>query len=90
MHAAECCMSGCAICVYDLYQEALESYQSSIDTLRYALDDLNVPEYDRPFRIQRHQSDAPQLKNSERDVIMNAFEAFEKSLQKKRAAQGES
>lgn len=61
-------MSGCAVCVYDLYQEALESYQSSLDTLRYVLDDLNVPEYDLPLHIQRHQSDASQLKGRERDV----------------------
>ncbi|KIJ91882.1 hypothetical protein K443DRAFT_685677 [Laccaria amethystina LaAM-08-1] len=30
----ECCMSGCAVCVYDLYEESLASYEDSITTLR--------------------------------------------------------
>ena len=27
----ECCMSGCAVCVYDLYEDALLAYRASME-----------------------------------------------------------
>ena len=86
----ECCMSGCAVCVYDLYEEALQSYEASLQSLRRALDDLKVPEFKRPLRIQRRQHDKSDLKDRERNVVISAFEAFEKSLRAKHAAQSQS
>ncbi|BGP51282.1 hypothetical protein JCM10450v2_007211 [Rhodotorula kratochvilovae] len=35
--ADECCMSGCAICVYDLYLEDLENFHSSVSAARSAV-----------------------------------------------------
>lgn len=82
-------MSGCAVCVYDLYEEALSSYRTTLDTLRHTLDSLGVAEIKRPLRVQRQQT-SPSSIQRERNVVMNAFEAFEKSLQAKHAAESQS
>ncbi|EKM78410.1 hypothetical protein AGABI1DRAFT_114696 [Agaricus bisporus var. burnettii JB137-S8] len=76
-HSDECCMSGCAVCVYDLYEESLEAYNESLDTLRKQLTEMNVPEYEWPKHIQTHQ-----LKKST-NVVMNAFEEMERRLKEK-------
>ncbi|KAG1763298.1 oxidoreductase-like protein [Suillus occidentalis] len=48
----ECCMSGCAICVYDLYEESLEAYKESIAALRSSLSALTIPDSEWPDRIR--------------------------------------
>lgn len=37
----DCCMSGCAVCVYDLYRDALTDWQDNLDGLRETL--LSLP-----------------------------------------------
>lgn len=40
--AEDCCMSGCARCVYDLYKEDLEEYQESLTSVRSKLLEIGV------------------------------------------------
>lgn len=45
--AEDCCMSGCARCVYDLFKEDLEDYQESLSEARSALLALTTPPVSR-------------------------------------------
>ncbi|CDO75756.1 hypothetical protein BN946_scf184921.g32 [Trametes cinnabarina] len=78
----ECCMSGCAVCVYDLYDEARRDYIHAIDNLRTNLDKMGVPEHEWPPDIRRKQS--PPGPSPRPDVVLSAFEQFEKQLREKR------
>ncbi|KAF9450033.1 hypothetical protein P691DRAFT_798642 [Macrolepiota fuliginosa MF-IS2] len=84
----ECCMSGCAVCVYDLYEESLEVYKESMEALRKNLVMLNIPEYKWPEHIQtKHQSGLTTQPEKRTTVVMNAFEEMERRLKEKHAAQ---
>ncbi|EIW77365.1 hypothetical protein CONPUDRAFT_168309 [Coniophora puteana RWD-64-598 SS2] len=48
----ECCMSGCAVCVYDLYDDALNEYRERVESLQTALRANGVPEAEWPARIR--------------------------------------
>ncbi|CCM01187.1 uncharacterized protein FIBRA_03235 [Fibroporia radiculosa] len=83
----ECCMSGCAICVYDLYTAAREDYTHAVDALRVALDAKGVSEEEWPADIQRTKKKSMKPQSS-RDVSMNTFEALERALREKRESTG--
>ncbi|KAG2096998.1 uncharacterized protein F5147DRAFT_715670 [Suillus discolor] len=76
----ECCMSGCAICVYDLYEESLEAYKESIVALRSSLSALSIPESEWPDRV-RTNTPATQQRH---DIVLNAFEEMERQLREKK------
>ncbi|KAI0070537.1 hypothetical protein K474DRAFT_1608515 [Panus rudis PR-1116 ss-1] len=77
----ECCMSGCAVCVYDLYNEALEEYRKAVDSLRTTLDQLHVPKHDWPKEIRSVE----ESKEVKKDVTLSAFEELERQLREKKA-----
>ncbi|OAX40560.1 hypothetical protein K503DRAFT_791303 [Rhizopogon vinicolor AM-OR11-026] len=79
----ECCMSGCAICVYDLYQESLDAYRESLLVLRSSLSNLSIPESEWPERI-RTSAKIPAV-DTRQDAILSAFEEMEHQLKEKRA-----
>ncbi|KAI0944949.1 hypothetical protein AcV7_001612 [Taiwanofungus camphoratus] len=83
----ECCMSGCAICVYDLYSAALDDYNRAISALQTALTARHIPEVNWPADI-RSASQSPSQQNekkeSPRNVSMNAFEEFERQLRERK------
>ncbi|KAI0336736.1 hypothetical protein GY45DRAFT_1315365 [Cubamyces sp. BRFM 1775] len=90
----ECCMSNCAVCVYDLYDEARQDYVQALDKLRLNLEKKGVPESEWPSDIRRKQS-SPQPVAAQRDVALSAFEQFERALKEKKErerqqAQGQS
>ncbi|KAI0777252.1 oxidoreductase-like protein [Trametes elegans] len=78
----ECCMSGCAVCVYDLYDEARKDYVHALDNIRARLDDMGVPEEEWPSDIRRSQR--PPEPAARPDVILSAFEQFEKALRERK------
>lgn len=85
----ECCMSGCAVCVYDIYEAAREDYMRAVDTLRAALDERGIPEREWPEGIRRRKAknaaaQAEPKQESPREAITNAFEAFERALREKK------
>ncbi|KAH0834957.1 hypothetical protein J3R83DRAFT_10665 [Lanmaoa asiatica] len=90
----ECCMSGCAVCVYDLYEEALAAYKDSVVTLRTALSALHVPETEWPAHIrtgastETHTSPTPTTGGKSKDVVLGAFEEMERALKEKREKRG--
>ncbi|KZT25167.1 hypothetical protein NEOLEDRAFT_1178586 [Neolentinus lepideus HHB14362 ss-1] len=80
--ADECCMSGCAVCVYDLYEESLQAYKASVNALRAALRASSVPERDWPASIQEPRESKV---NMVKDASMSAFEELERTLRQKKA-----
>ncbi|KZT10222.1 uncharacterized protein LAESUDRAFT_711477 [Laetiporus sulphureus 93-53] len=84
--ADECCMSGCAICVYDLYAAALEDYKLAMEALRTTLMARKIPEKEWPEDVR---AAGPRNENKRakqdplRDITLNAFEALERSLREK-------
>ena len=78
----ECCMSGCAVCVYDLYEESLASYEDSIVTLRRSLGALGIPQDTWPLNVRPGvEKSTPE---SRKGVILNAFEQMERKLKEKK------
>jgi hypothetical protein len=81
-HITECCMSGCIVCVYDLYEESLASYEDSITTLRESLGALGIPPDTWPVNVR------PDVKKStpesRKAVIFNTFEEMERKLKEKK------
>ena len=76
----ECCMSGCAVCVQDLYVEALDEYKKTVESLRTSLTLLRVPETEWPSTI-RTGNNLPAPKKS---AALSAFEELERQLEQKR------
>lgn len=84
-------MSGCAICVYDLYDDAMSTYK---DKCRTVCDELRARGADediwpaelRSFSTGRGLEALPQ--EVKVDPVKAAFEKMERELQGRRAAQG--
>ncbi|KAI8575095.1 hypothetical protein K450DRAFT_263335 [Umbelopsis ramanniana AG] len=72
-----CCMSGCAHCVWDIYQEEMEDYREEKNALRKRLiaAKVMVP----PELLPKHERDA----TDDLDPGMKAFLALEKKLDKR-------
>ena len=81
----ECCMSGCAICVHDLYQESLDGYNDSVVAVRASLTDMKIPEEEWPETVrpgsEKRMSPASSL---------GAFQEMERALKARREAQAQS
>lgn len=83
----ECCMSGCAVCVYDLYEDALAAYKESVATLRADLAAQDIPETEWPAHIRTGRGDEVDKAQTEKPrgaVILDAFEEMERALKEKR------
>ena len=76
-------MSGCAICVYDLYEQSLNEYRDSIEHIRASLTDLGVPQSDWPSSLSSGRS-ASDLSKAH-SASESAFEALERTLAAKSA-----
>ena len=79
-------MSGCAVCVQDLYVEALDEYKKAVDSLRSSLTTLHVPEDEWPAQI-RTQNKQPERK---KDVALSAFEELERQLLERKKSDAQS
>ncbi|KAF9220784.1 hypothetical protein BS17DRAFT_634762, partial [Gyrodon lividus] len=83
----ECCMSGCAICVYDLYEESLAAYKDSVAALRSALSALHISESRWPPHIRTDQTAEVPTTTTHSDktkgAIFSAFEEMERALEEK-------
>jgi len=85
-HTTECCMSGCTVCVYDLYEESLASYEDSIAALRKSLGALGIPPDMWPPNVRPDvEKSTPE---SRKGVILNAFEEMERKLKEKKGEEG--
>ena len=82
-------MSGCAICVHDLYQESLDAYNESISSLRASLSALSIPEAEWPADIQNNTIDREEEKKGRGNVSLNAFVEMERALALKKKKESE-
>ena len=72
-------MSGCAICVQDLYIEALDEYKKATDSVRASLNALHIPEDRWPPEIQTSAQKAkPKV-----SPVYDAFAELERKLAEK-------
>ncbi|KAF8313381.1 hypothetical protein F5887DRAFT_908947 [Amanita rubescens] len=67
----ECCMSGCAVCVYDLYEEAVEMWKVEVEGVKGRLREMGVDESEWPVGLQTRQR---------KNVVQDAFEQLEREL----------
>jgi len=81
-------MSGCAVCVYDLYEESIEHYKQSVSALRASLSVLNIPELEWPHRIQTKGPLSPEGGLERKNAVLSAFEEMERKLEAKHAEGG--
>lgn len=79
-------MSGCAVCVYDLYEDALVEYKESVVTLRAALSARHIPQSEWPAHI-RIRKETPMLTSTSdksKNAVLSVFEEMERTLKGKR------
>ncbi|KZO98658.1 hypothetical protein CALVIDRAFT_535265 [Calocera viscosa TUFC12733] len=97
--ATECCMGGCAVCVYDLYSEAVEEYHADLATARTKLLASDVPKDLWPNDVLESGQDGKSVGNKAKDAVddeidrldasLKAFLAMERALKKKRVGANE-
>ncbi|KAI8092524.1 oxidoreductase-like protein [Halteromyces radiatus] len=85
-----CCMSGCAYCVYDIYQEEMETYKQQMNALRqkYAAAGVDLPDELQPKtkttlqgnNAQPGQQVTDEEEDDDMDPTMRAFLEMEKKL----------
>lgn len=74
-------MSGCAICVYDIYEESLAAYNAEAEALRKALTDMKIPDSEWPSHIQlNHRSNVFNTEAKRKETVLSAFEEMERAL----------
>ncbi|KAL0564730.1 hypothetical protein V5O48_017308 [Marasmius crinis-equi] len=78
----ECCMSGCAVCVYDLYEESLTAYKDSVAKVKATLTSMGVPEQEWPGTLREAGNGNRTTRKA--DVTLSAFEEMERRLEAKR------
>ena len=82
-------MSGCAICVHDLYHESLDACNESISSLRASLSVLSIPEAEWPADIQNNTANKEEEKKGRGNVSLNAFVEMERALALKKKKESE-
>lgn len=72
-------MSGCAICVYDLYEDSRAAYAESLHLLHNTLAVMKVPMAEWPPEILS----TSQI-STKKDISLSAFEDMERALRERR------
>lgn len=79
-------MSGCTVCVYDLYDEAMEQYREGIERVKVRLREMGVGEGEWPVALGAGENgrEGGQPERVRASVVMDAFEQLERQLAEKR------
>jgi Oxidoreductase-like protein, N-terminal len=77
-------MSGCAVCVHELYQESLDDYNATVVAVRASLADMKVPEDEWPETIRPGAEKGTSLPAS--NTSLSAFQEMERALKARREA----
>ena len=83
-------MSGCAVCVYDLHEEALKAYKEAVLSLQNSLSALHIPMDEWPSSIRQQDTSEPSGPDKRKEMVLNAFEEMERSLKLKRQSEVEA
>ena len=83
-------MSGCAICVQDLYAEALDEYKAAVDSLRSSLALMDVPEDQWPANIRTRGSAPAAVVPKPQNAALSAFEQLERQLLERKKADAQA
>ncbi|KAI9004842.1 oxidoreductase-like protein [Phycomyces nitens] len=75
-----CCMSGCAHCVWDMYQEDIEDYQAKRSAIRQKFEEAGEPV---PTVLGRSNKSAAKEVEEAMDPTMRAFLEMERKMNKK-------
>ena len=78
-------MSGCAVCVHDLYQESLDAYKTAVASVRASLTSLGVPMEQWPKNIRLDSE-----RKTSYPISLSAFEEMERELDARRKAEVQS
>lgn len=81
-------MSGCAVCVQDLYIEALDEYTKAVDSVRASLRALHIPEDHWPPELQTSSNTKQEPKKI--NPVYDAFAELERKLQEKHRVESQS
>ncbi|KAJ3776197.1 oxidoreductase-like protein [Lentinula raphanica] len=84
----ECCMSGCAVCVYDLYEDSLNAYREAVAKVAATLNGMGVPKADWPRELLANNSDIEMGRS--KDVTLSVFEKMELEIQRRKQAKLDS
>lgn len=71
-------MSGCAVCVYDLYDESLAAYRESIAKVTATLNSMGVPESEWPNGLKSKGVEP------KKDVTLTVFEQMELAMERRK------
>ncbi|KIY43789.1 hypothetical protein FISHEDRAFT_77723 [Fistulina hepatica ATCC 64428] len=82
----ECCMSGCAVCVYDLYEDARSAYKDSLKRVQDRLVGMGISASSWPeaLQLKQHNNIPARTTTLTRNAIADAFEEMERALAAKR------
>lgn len=84
-------MSGCAVCVYDLHEEALKEYKDAVLSLRNSLSVLHISEDEWPSSIRKQQdSSETSAPDKRKEMVLNVFEEMERALKLKRQSEAQA
>jgi DNA invertase Pin-like site-specific DNA recombinase len=83
-------MSGCAVCVYDLHEEALKAYKEAVLSLQNSLSALHIPMDEWPSSIRQQGSSELSGQDKRKEMVLNAFEEMERTLKLKRQSEAEA
>ena len=75
-------MSGCAVCVHDLYQESLDAYKSAVASVHASLTSMGVPMEQWPENILLDSE-----KKTSPPISLSAFKEMERGLKARRNAE---
>ncbi len=71
----ECCMSSCAVCVYDLYATALEDYQDDLVRARNDLTAKGVPVPEWPLDVLTEDDRMKRLEQRQKHEVEGGVDA---------------
>ena len=83
-------MSGCAVCVYDLHEEALKAHKEAVLSLQNSLSALHIPMDEWPSSIRQQDTSELSGLDKRKEMVLNAFEEMERALMLKRQSEAEA